>query len=638
MAKPSERPIQLLPYFLFHRRKARALIVLLSLLGACFGVASPFFQKIFVDRLSGAEVPAMRGMNVPDFSVVTAIGLAFVCTLLAQAIALIVNYLCTREGTILQKRLSEDLYRKMLSIRTDSMGSTTVGEVVSLYATDVPGSTALIDQVLPMATTIFFNILIAPIAIIWICDIPLWATYLVIGIIVAMIFTLASRQSQFFARFKQLAAERTGLVNEWVQTIRMLRILGWIESFERKIFTKRREETTNRVAMVTNGQLMNSFGSSINYVLNLTGVASLVMLSERVGGRATTPGELFAMLWIFGVFLVRPFRQLPWFFTFSLDSMTSIRRLEKFLARPSTAGGADFPLMRELNGKIQHGEGEELWIEGLQLEINGQKILEDIDFKVEAGEFIAIVGEVGSGKSMLALSLVGETGARFRKLSVGGKDLLKLTLPMRRRFFSFVPQEGFVMSATLRENIAFEYEPPGDEDPDILSSLTVAQFRLDDEVSGGGGLATEIGERGVNLSGGQRQRVSLARAHHFHRPVILLDDCLSAVDVDTERLLVRDLLSGAWRNSTRLLVTHRLSVLALVDRVFFMEGGRIVEQGPFKDLLERSERVREFVASVKRGEQGSPTSAAIGSGPEEVQVFEENGETGDGSDKVEPIS
>lgn len=579
-------------------------ILFVSLLGAAFGVASPLFQKVFVDRLMGTPSLEVQFPILPPIGPLTAVLLAFVCTLLAQVLVLVTNYLCVNEGTILQKIVSEELYKKTLSIRSDSMGKTTVGEVVSLYATDVPGASAFVDQVAPQAMNIFCNLLLAPLAIIAIGGMPLGPTFLVIGIVVTVTFLLAARQSRFFGRFKQLAAERTGLVNEWIQTIRLLRILGWVENFEAKIIDKRVEETHNRIRMVTNGQLMNAYGSSINFVINLVGVASLIYLSQR----QPTPGELFALLWIFGIFLVRPFRQLPWFFTFTLDSTTSMKRLETFLARPSDAGGIDFE-REEKTPEVQNSRS--LSVRGLNLEIGGQKILSDIDFDIAEGEFVAVVGEVGAGKSMLTLSLVGETGADFKEFKIGNIDATKLSLEERRRFFGFVPQEGFVMSATLRENIVFEYDPEPNQDEKIITSLKAAQFSLDEEMQDAAGLSAEIGERGVNLSGGQRQRVSLARAHRFDRSILLLDDCLSAVDVDTERQLLDSLFDGKWKDRTRILVTHRLSVLDQVDRVFLMEHGQIVESGRFHELLARSKRMQAFVASVQRGEEGSPSAAKL---------------------------
>jgi ABC-type multidrug transport system fused ATPase/permease subunit len=463
-----------------------------------------------------------------------------------------------------------------------------------------------------MGAGIIFPLVFAPLVIYWLCGIPLWATLMVMATIVTMNVILATRQSRFFFRFKQLAAERTGMVNEWVQNIRLLRILGWTEKYESKIFRKRDEETRNRVAMVTNGQIMGTFGSSISFVINLIGVSSLIFLR----GQAVSPGELFALLWIFGVFLARPFRQIPWILTFSLDSLTSLRRLERFFERPSDLLEGAFTdetetVLSQKRTSQQQGieqPGIPLSVRGLSLKINGKQLLSDVSFDVLPGELVAVVGEVGCGKSLLVLSLVAETGAQFDHFTLGDVDGRSLDPNSRRRYFAFVPQEGFVMSATLRDNVAFRYGVAEQHDDSVVRSLHLAQFRLESEhVSDG--LNTEIGERGVNLSGGQRQRVSLARAHHFERPIVLLDDCLSAVDVDTEKQLIRDLIDGAWAKKTRILVTHRLTVLERVDRILFMEDGKIVESGKFDELLVSSARMREFVATVRRSEQAAQQSS-----------------------------
>ena len=522
---------------------------------------------------------------------------------------MLTNFTGLREGLLLQKILSEDLYEKTLSMRSDAMGATTVGEVVSIYAVDVPGSTAIVDQAIPMGASIIFPLIFAPLAIRWICGIPMTATIIVMMLTIGLNIILATRQSRFFFRFKRLAAERTGIVNEWVQSIRLLRILGWMQAFEDKIFQKRKEETLNRVAMVTNGQLMNSFGSSITYLINISGVAALVFFRKE----PVSAGELFALLWIFGVFLTRPFRQIPWIFTFILDSLTSLRRLEAFFVRRSDAGDFDFDDVSEDVTPLETG-ALPIEVRGLTLDIEGHRKLDQIDFDIKAGEFVAIVGEVGSGKSLLILSLMGETAARFQRFKIGTvdtSDTAKVDLNTRRRFFAFVPQEGFVMSASLRDNVAFRYQASPLFDQGITHSLAVSQFRLENEHVRDG-LDTEIGERGVNLSGGQRQRVSLARAHFLARPIILLDDCLSAVDVDTERKLIHDLIDGEWKGKTRILVTHRLSVLSRVDKVLFIEKGRIVETGTFKELFERSARVREYVASVQKAAAVEKEEAQLG--------------------------
>lgn len=615
----------------------------LSFLSALTGLAAPFFQKVFVDRLTGVSPEAQYGQTwlatvesvLFQYHALYLLGFAFGFMLLTQWISTLTGFIGLRESIKKQEIIGEVVYQKTLSLRQDQTIGQTVGEVVSIYATDVVGSTALVDQTIPLGAGVIFPFICAPIAVQIICGIPVTFTVMVMIVVLSISIFLSIRQSRFFQSFKRLAADRTGLVNEWIQNIRLLRILGWVDSFEKKIFAKRQEETVNRVRMVTNGQMMGAFGSSINFFMNLVAVITLT----KIKGPAATPGDFFALLWIFGVFLSRPFRQVPWIFTFTFDGWTSINRVEAFLQRHRESLGYDL-LTYARNQYAQKtlaspGEkaspsatvisreekpGAEIRIEGLNLKVAPDRsLLTDISFSLGAGEFAAIVGEVGCGKTLLLMSLLGETAAESRTLMVGGQDLANLPREKRRSYFGFVPQDGFVMSANLRENVVFRYDAGTEYDAGVLRALKAAQF---DPSSEGivDGMATEFGERGVNLSGGQKQRVGLARAAYLARPVVLLDDALSAVDVETEKLLFETLLFGEWKNTTRLMVTHRLSVLQRVDRVIFMRAGRIHDQGNFQDLVVRNSDFREFVSSMDHKDPTvSPPPAPLLSTPAQTE-------------------
>lgn len=625
-------------FMLLHRWPWLTLMITMSLIAAVVGLAAPFFQKVFVDRLTQVSPEAVYGKGLFaqietmlfSFHAVTLLLAAFGAMLLAQWITTLTNWLGVREAIKRQELLSEVIYQKTMALRLDQTAGQTVGEVVSIYATDVPGSTAIVDQTIPLGAGVIFPFICAPLAVQLICGIPVGVTVLVMLAVLGVSILMSIRQSRFFQMFKKLAADRTGLVNEWIQNIRLLRILGWTESYEKKIFRKREEETVNRVKMVTNGQMMGSFGSSINFFMNLAGVATLI----QIKGASATPGDYFALLWIFGVFLSRPFRQVPWIFTFTFDGWTSLRRIENFLQRHAESADeirktfANAGARRRrieagaISKRVAPNSPHGLSVRDLKLSIDGSPILNGISFSMEAGEFAAIVGEVGSGKSLLLMSLLGETGAEASELWVGESQLEKKSREERRAFFGFVPQDGFVMSASLRENIVFRYDVGHEIDAGVLEALRAAQF---DPVTEGvtDGLSAEIGERGVNLSGGQRQRIGLARAAYLKRPVILLDDALSAVDVETERLLFESLLFGVWKSATRLMVTHRLSVLDRVDRVLFLKDGRIVDQGTMSELVARNRDFRDFVRTMgteKNEDSSAPKPIPADLNPAQVEV------------------
>lgn len=600
----------------------------LSLLSAVAGLAAPFFQKVFVDRLTGVSPEIQYGDTwlatietfLFSYHPLFLLGIAFGFMLVTQWVSTLTGWIGLRESVKRQEIIGEVVYQKTLSLRQDQTVGQTVGEVVSVYATDVVGSTAIVDQTIPLGAGVIFPFICAPIAVQLICGIPVTYTVMVMLVVLSFSIFLSVRQSRFFQSFKRLAADRTGLVNEWIQNIRLLRILGWVESFEKKIFNKREEETINRVRMVTNGQMMGAFGSSINFFMNLVAVITLT----NIKGAQATPGDFFALLWIFGVFLSRPFRQVPWIFTFTFDGWTSINRIEAFLSRHRSSLKFDLleyaqklyvnkpRLVPESNSSSREGRnGRALTVEGLSLSVGSRSLLDNVSFSLEAGEFAAIVGEVGSGKTLLLMSLLGETAAEVRSLKVGTREMAEMSREARRAYFGFVPQDGFVMSANLRENVVFRYDAGSEYDAGVLKALRAAQF--DPSAEGiTDGLAAEFGERGVNLSGGQRQRVGLARAAYLSRPVVLLDDALSAVDVETEKLLFKSLLFGEWQQTTRLMVTHRLSVLERVDRVIFMRAGKIHDQGKFSELVAGNIEFREFVSSMDHKDPAvSPQPLAV---------------------------
>lgn len=584
----------LLREILFYRWHQRALILLLAFLSTILALAAPFFQKEFIDGFMGVTSTGYFTHLNP----LQLILFAFICLLLAQGLQQLAFYIGSKEGFLMQKIFAQRLYNKTLTLKVDTLSSRPLGEIVQLYATDVPSCTVFLDQTLPAGASTLFPLILGPLAISYFFQVPLTPILITMGLIVSINSFLAYRQSRFFYSFKKLAGERIGLVNEWIQNIRIIRILGWIQLFEKAIFQKREVETVNRVKMVTNGQMMNAISSSITFVLNLVALISLITLS----GRQITSGELMALLWIVGIFLTRPFRQMPWFFTFAFDGWTSLKRLEDYFKIENNQASSDLKIdLKEVLEKSQRPNSA-LFVRGLSLQVRDKIILQNISFEVAEGEFVAIVGEVGAGKTMLLLSLLGETGAHLQKYELNGESVLNKETQDWKKLFSFVPQEGFIMSASLRENVAFQYDLDHQFDRQISHSLDLAQFDLSKERVENG-LDTEIGERGVNLSGGQKQRVSIARIHYQNSPLLLLDDCLSAVDIDTEKKLFEVLLDGEWKNRTRLLVTHRLTVLPKVDRIIFLENGKIEAQGRFEELLAHSEKFREFTSSVQKSQE-----------------------------------
>ncbi|MBI2520287.1 MAG: ABC transporter ATP-binding protein/permease [Bdellovibrio sp.] len=506
--KREDLTINLWKHLWLERWQWRLLVLICAMASAFTGVLSPYYQKHFVDALLSGH------------PIITSLLAAFFLGLLSQFLIQLNVWITFRESLISQKKIGDALYHRVLEGPGGFLAHRPVGEAVSLFAVDVPGAAAIIDQALSFGLSMLFPILIAPLTLNALYGIPA--------------------------------------------------VASWLEG------------------MVTNGQLMNTLAGSSTYLLNI--MAVLLLLNLRGAQTPPSAGELLSLLWIVGVFLSRPLRQLPWALVIILDSLSSIRRLQNAFNVPLT-----LPQVIAPNSPERPILNTALEVRDLNLNIQGRQLLSNIDLVVAPGELVGIVGEVGSGKSMLLQSLVGMVGATFGRFALDGVNTTGPDSPEVRRRMAFVPQESIMISATLLENVEFEYnEPARINNQKVHDSLRPSQFNPEEEHLHEG-LMTEIGERGVNLSGGQRQRIGLARAHFTHRPIIIMDDCLSAVDVDTEKKILHHLLLGDWRLNTRLIATHRTAVLPHCDRILFLQEGKIAMQGTYQHLLAQSPAFRSFI-------------------------------------------
>ncbi len=541
---------ELLRILFFNRISFRFYIIALALLSSICGLLLPYYQKEFSTQL--------------DFVTLTyCVLLSLVYFGFNQWAA----YIGQSESIVAQRKLAERIYRHNLELKQLVLQDRSVGEIVSLYTSDVPSLTVWLEQSLPYGFTTLFPLVLTPYFLYYFYGLPFSLSFSFVFFLVLLNGLMAYRQSLFFFKFKKLAADRMGLVNEWIQNIRGLKILNWVEGFETRIIKKRREETNNRLAMVTNGQVMNSISSSVTFWLNLM----ILMFFIWTVPADLSKVELIALLWVTTVFLSRPLRQLPWFFTFIFDAWTSFKRLADFLDLENVDevikdSSCDIPGCKAL-------------IKNLTLRIGDKNLLDIKDFKILKPELIALIGPVASGKSLFLKSMIKETSF------------------VADRFFtaetSYVPQEYFVMSATLRDNVSFAYGTDPDNDEDVMGALTKAQFDFNmDRVENG--LETVIGERGLNLSGGQKQRVSIARQFQNLKDFILLDDPLSAVDVSTESELIKEFIELKNNGHAVMLTTQRFTALQFCERIVYLEKGQIVYDGP-ADLFLSDPQFQPFI-------------------------------------------
>jgi ATP-binding cassette subfamily B protein len=256
------------------------------------------------------------------------------------------------------------------------------------------------------------------------------------------------------------------------------------------------------------------------------------------------------------------------------------RMLEILDAAPAVAdvgGTSAIENVEQIRGAIE--------FRNLTLAYGGHVVLHDVSATVPAGTTTAIVGPTGSGKSTLLASLPRLTDAPPGTVFIDGVDVREIPLRVLRGAIGFVPQEPFLFSTTIAENIAFGVGAQDALPEAVAAAAAVA--RLDQDIAGfPKGYETMVGERGITLSGGQKQRTAIARALMIDPRILILDDALSAVDTYTEEEILHR-LREVMRRRTSLIVSHRVSTVRDADQILVLVEGRIAERGSHDELLRR---------------------------------------------------
>ncbi|MGH7742152.1 MAG: ABC transporter ATP-binding protein [Candidatus Eiseniibacteriota bacterium] len=327
-----------------------------------------------------------------------------------------------------------------------------------------------------------------------------------------------------------------------------------------------------------NLELIRTSGLFYPSLAFLSGAAALLALylggREVVGGRMTL-GQFVAFTVYLGM-LNWPMVALGWVINLFQRGAASLRRIGEILdVVPAIASPAAAISPVHCSGDIEFRR--------LSFTYPGATAptLTDVSFRMPGGAMVALVGRTGSGKSTLATLLPRAFDPPADAVTLDGIDVRTYDLGWLREHIAWVPQETFLFSATVAENIA--YGRPGASRESIARAAEIAG--LEDDLSGfPAGLDTRVGERGITLSGGQKQRVAIARAVIRDAPVLILDDCLSSVDSQTEAKVLRG-LSDVMSRRTTLLISHRMSAVRDADLILVLEHGRVVERGRHDELL-----------------------------------------------------
>lgn len=384
-------------------------------------------------------------------------------------------------------------------------------------------------------------------------------------------------------RVQDQQGELATLVEESAGGLRTIKAFGRHELVQERFHGQARRLQQFELAKV---RLLAKVWALMEGQPQLVLTAVLLAGSVQVSRGAMTIGELVAFLSWF-LLLIWPIESLGFLLASAQEANTATERLFEILdtAPEIVDPPHPIPLLR-CRGRLQFHQV------GLRYPGSSRPVLDSVELRLEPGETVAVVGATGTGKTTLAMLVPRLLDPTSGWVSLDGRDLRDLKLQSLRRQVAVAFEEPTLFSASVRENLLLGRPEASEEE--IAEALAIAQAGFVHDLPWG--LSTRVGEQGMSLSGGQRQRLALARAVLGRPPVAILDDPLSALDVQTERKVQRA-LRESLAESTCLLVAHRPSTILIADRVALLAGGRIAATGSHRELLAGHQLYRDLLAA-----------------------------------------
>ncbi|HKM99250.1 MAG TPA: peptidase domain-containing ABC transporter [Candidatus Binataceae bacterium] len=530
-----------------------------------FGLAVPLFTQVIIDRVVGQHAADLLNLLL--------VGMLFVAIFQAATTGLR-RLLLIHIATHADVRLLADFLRHVMSLPMRFFDLRRVGDLVSRIDENekirvamvgtIPG--LVLDVSLALGYLGFLAYYNSKLMLVVAAMIPVFA-------MMTILFTPAIRRNrkEWFAKHAEqwsyLIESLTGIATVKTMAVEAPVRWRWESLFVESVMFARRE-----------AHLENAYSTGANLLSTLASVLMLWYGARQVLADQMTIGQLIAFTVLAGN-LIQPIMRLSDSWAELQDVRNAVQRLNDiFDTTPEENDSRTLLTLARIEGEIRFENVSFRYTPG-----QDRPTLANLSFEIRPGEKIAVVGRSGSGKTTLAKLILGLYSPTEGRVFIDGHDLKAVSRRNLRRRIGVVPQDVFLFSGTVRENIALG-------DPDTPFERVVAAARLagaHDFVSEMAlGYDTKVGERGMTVSGGQRQRIALARALLRDPDVLVLDEATSALDVESERAIQSN-LDGACRGRTTIVIAHRLSTVRNADRIIVIDRGAIVELGTHANLLEK---------------------------------------------------
>ena len=505
-------------------------------------------------------------------------GLVMFCGLLLLAVALLRGFFMflMRQTIIVMSRLIEfdqknEVYVHYQKLDARFFRTHSTGDLMSRMAEDVsrvrmytgPSIMYLVNLLALIAFSLFFMLRENVMLTVYVLS-PLP----ILAIAIYFVNNLINRKSE---RIQQHLSHLTTEAQESFSGIRVIKSFVQESSMMRFFSTKAEAYRENALGLA---RVEAFYFPSISLLIGVSTLLTIYMggvyqLQQRISSGTIAEFVVYVNMLTF------PVSAIGWVASMIQRAAASQKRLNEFLqAKPSieedpdasTLAGIDEILFQEVGFTYPH---------------TGVRALDGFSLRIRKGEKIAIIGRTGSGKSTIAQLMLRNYDRSDGSITINGKDLRQYSLKSLRDRISYVPQDVFLFSDTVGNNIRFGSSDSSDEQV----RTAARRAAVDEEILGfAHGYDTLVGERGVNLSGGQKQRISIARALCKDAELLLFDDCLSAVDARTEQRILAG-LNEVLKDKTAVIITHRIFTLFDFDRILVLEDGMVKEQGRHEDLM-----------------------------------------------------
>ncbi|WP_186643665.1 ATP-binding cassette domain-containing protein [Fluviispira vulneris] len=526
-------------------------------------------------------------------------------------------------------KLMQSLYLQLLKISKKDRTQYQTGDITNLAQNDAKFLGNFLAHAL-----VDIPVLLASCALVMILMIAMlgniaWIGFFIIALQIPLSIFFSWIGNILHTEMMKRGDKRLQLITEWIQGMRLVRYFGWGKYFKNEIHEATLSEFIQDLKITF--KYCFAFALTLNWWMVVSsGIFAGIVFYK--GDRSAS--TLFAAIWLSSI-LGQQITPLPWFVNAWSQAIVASRRLklfyvariqeEEFLKEKNQTYNKEEKVIIDkiIQNKLDSEISISFSIKNISLRFSNNEpyVLKNINVEIPEKKTLAIIGPVASGKSLLIQVMMGDIvptdGDVYFKLYFNDKNhkITNITsnvhtatgLALLRAIQSYVPQEAFIISSSIRENIPLKYKYQNEyyeSDNSIMNSIYAASFHTD-LANFSHGMDTEIGERGVNLSGGQKQRISLSRSSFANASLIFLDDPLSAVDVKTEKTIAHNIFQGDWgKGKTIIWSTHRLEYLKYTDNILFLDGGTVTEFGSFEKLkANKKSRLNQFISGLNEHER-----------------------------------